>query len=214
MHYYNYKFTSRGGGLLFFEVAGGVRYLYFLLTSLNNTMNKLLSTPVISNLAYILTGMYLYTQGYPLAIALSSIFLGIASGIYHYHYSNFTLALDWIGMYAVFSYPTVAVFTGIGLVATLFWALITAMSILIHSIRPDKRYYILAAIIGGYILGMIHNLYLRELLHVLFIYSVAFTSWMVGRKITEIHEDGHFHALWHLTTAYGIIVITEYLQNC
>lgn len=67
------------------------------------TLLTILSAAVITNISYVLAGTgILNTSLDLLAVGVSSIMLGIYSGIHHYYGTRFTRKLDYLGMYMVF----------------------------------------------------------------------------------------------------------------
>ena len=147
---------------------------------------------VISNLAYLVVAFLVE----PLLVKLSIAALAFASGLYHYTYTRRALTLDRWAMYMV-AYSVVHVAQQWPL-----WVVgvaVVVMYVLALKMRSDR--------VVPALYGIVIGVKAAWLPLGIFLLALAFgqrgESYTLGSK-----AYGVWHALWHVTTAIGILMLS------
>lgn len=183
-------------------------------------LKRLSQFDVITNIAYILVGLVLYTKSVGWWIPTTCVLLGIGSGILHYYKHRWSAYFDWGGMYAVFG--GLAGFSWITnpAGATAIGMLLFLSALLIDIISHSKvRKPNLIAISAIMLIGIIVNFSLASALLVGWGFTIAFVPWaMAGGAYKTPNEHYElYHGFWHLLTSEAIyatvLILTKNLHH-
>jgi len=161
----------------------------------------------LTNLSYGIAGAFLISNGI-YAIGGASIILALLSGYHHYRGTDFTRALDYLGMYLV---CTALFVTGFGLpgamTAIIAGAAGTGIMLIFKVSRVAVGLSIAAVLVQ---LGAVSNLFV--VLTALMAVSIAFGFNYMGDNLHKDHHD-FIHGIWHNVTGWVIAYCGLILSN-
>lgn len=152
---------------------------------------------IYTNAAFIIAGLAL-----PVELGAYLIALGILSALHHAIGNEFTLALDYAGMYVV-GYALVLYGLGLPVWTAILGAVLTVAWL------QDSR--VVIGVIIGVVLGVLaFKAGPGPMLHVAAWLGAAYVFNYIG---DNIHRESHglIHGIWHVLSAYALLLTFGYL---